>query len=169
MKVLGSLVHKIDTLNEWVGKGMVYLILTMLTIITYEVISRYAFNSPTIWANHVATMLYGTSLLMAGGYCLLHDAHLKMDLFYSRWSQRTKTIVDACAFPLLLIFCGILMWKSAGFAWQAILHHEKSIESWSYPLWPWKLTIPLAALLFIFQGIAQFIRDFKLSVTGKKL
>ena len=148
---------------------MLLFFLAMIVTMMYEVIARYAFNSPTVWGMHVSTMLYSTSLLLVGGYCLLHKRHIRMDLFYARWSDRTKAIMDSCAFPLLLAFCGILMWKSGVFAWESTLRLEKPIHAWPNPLWPWKLMVPLAAFLFILQGTSQFIRDLKLAITGKEL
>ena len=169
MRLLGSIVRKLDALSEWTGRIMLFPFLALIVTMMYEVVARYAFDAPTSWSLEVSTMLYSTSLMMAGGYCLLHKTHIKMDLFYARWSDRTKAIVDACAFPLLLIFCGILMWKSGVFAWDATLRLEQSVTAWRYPLWPWKLMIPLAAFLFILQGIGQFIRDLKFAISGKEL
>jgi len=169
MERLKTVVYKIDSLNEWIGSNVIYAFLAIVAVLTYEIISRYVFNKPTIWANHLATMLYGASLMLVGGYCLLQNSHIRMDLFYRGWSERTKAIVDICAFPLLLLFCGILLWKSATYAWIATLQQETALQVWAYPTWPWKLTIPIAALLFILQGVAQFIRNLAFITRGKKI
>ena len=169
MRLLRFIVRKIDTFSEWTGRVMLFLFLVLIVTVMYEVIARYVFDAPTNWGLEVSTMLYSTSLMMVGGYCLLHKTHIRMDLFYARWSDRTKAIVDVCAFPLLLIFCGILMWKSGVFAWDSTIRLEQSVTTWRHPIWPWKLMMPLAAFLFILQGISQFIRDLKLAISGKEL
>jgi TRAP-type mannitol/chloroaromatic compound transport system permease small subunit len=148
---------------------MAVLLFVLVGMVMFEVISRYVFNRPTIWGLEASTMVFGPFALISGAYALLHRGHVKMDIFYDRWSERTKAIIDACTFPLFLMFIGIILWKSAGYGWQSCMIREHSVTAWSPPIYLWKLTIPLAALLIAFQGIADFIRNVTLAVSGKTL
>ena len=148
---------------------MAVLLFVLVGMVMFEVISRYVFNRPTIWGLEASTMIFGPFALISGTYALLHRGHVKMDIFYERWSERRKALVDACTFPLFLMFVGILLWKSAGHGWQSFMIREHSVSAWAPPIYFWKLTIPLAALLIAFQGMADFIRNVTLAVSGKTL
>lgn len=169
MRKLGYIVHKIDTLSEWSGRGLFLLILVMIGTIMFEVVSRYLFNRPTMWSLDASTMVYGTYMIGAGAYALLHGAHIKMDLFYARWSKRTKAIVDVCTFPLFLLFGSILLWKSGIYGWQSFMRLEHAVTAWSPPIYYWKMTVPAAVLLILLQGVSKFIRDLTFAVSSKEL
>jgi len=141
----------------------------MIGTILFEVVARYAFNSPTIWSLETSTMLYATCVIGAGAYTLLHGAHVRMDAFYSRWPKRVKAIVDVCTFPTLLAFCGVLLYKASIEGWQSCVTWEHATTAWGPPIYPIKIMLTVAALLILLQGIANFIRDLTLAITGKEL
>ena len=68
-----------------------------------------------------------------------------------------------------MMFVAIILWKSASYGWQSFLIREHSVTAWSPPIYLWKLTVPLAALLLALQGIADFIRNLTFAISGKKL
>ena len=168
-KFLSQTVRKIDTLSRWSGYAMAAVLFVLVGIVMFEVISRYAFNRPTIWSLEASTMIFGPFALISGTYALLHKGHVKMDIFYERWSERRKALVDACTFPLFLMFVGAILWKSASGGWQSYMIREHSVTAWAPPIYFWKLTIPVAALLIAVQGMADFIRNVTLAVSGKTL
>ncbi len=168
MKKWSYIVHKIDALSDWSGKAISFLIYIMIGVMMFEVIARYAFDSPTIWATEMTTMLFGVFGLASGVYTHFRRAHVKMDVFYTRWPERTKAIVNACSFPLFLAICGVLLWKSGLYGWDSCVRWEHSTSAWGPPLCPLKMMIPAIAFLMILQGISQFIRDLTFAV-GKRL
>ena len=168
-KFLSRTVSRIDKVSRWSGYAMAVLLVVLVGMVMFEVISRYGFNRPTIWGLEASTMVFGPFALISGAYALLHRGHVKMDIFYERWSERTKAIVDSCTFPLFLIFVGIILWKSTSYGWQSLLIREHSVTAWGPPIYLWKMMIPLAALLLTFQGIGDFIRNLTYALSGKKL
>jgi len=162
------IVHKLDALSNWSGKVTSLLIYVIMGVIIFEVVSRYVFDSPTIWGTETATMVFGVFGLASGVYTHFCRAHVKMDVFYARWSERKKAIADACTFPLFLIFCAVFLWKSGLYAWDSCAGLEHSTTAWGPPSYPWKMTIPVIVFLMILQGISQFIRDISLAA-GKRL
>jgi len=166
---LSLIVSKIDAISEWSGKILVSLILALVGILMYEVVLRYVLNSPTVWAHETATMIYGSYTVLGGAYVLLYNEHVRVDILYARCSKRTKAILDVCTFPLLLLFCGVLLWKSTLFGWESCLILEHSVTAWSPPIYPWKMTVPVAFLLVVLQGISNFIRNLILALSGKEL
>jgi len=159
MRKLGYIVDKINALSEWSGKVLSLLILVMIGTMMCEIIARYVFNHPTMWGFEASTMICSTFMLGAGAYTLRHEAHVKMDIFYTRWSKRTRAIVDVCTFPLFFFFCSMLLWKSVVYGWQSCVRLEHATTAWGPPIYPWKMVIPLSVLLIMLQGTGKFIRD----------
>lgn len=169
MKKLSLIVSKVDVISEWSGRILVSLILAMVGILMCEVVLRYVFGSPTMWAHETATMIYGSYTILGGAYVLLYNEHVRVDILYSRFSKRTKAILDACTFPLALLFCGVLLWKSTIFGWESLSILEHSVTAWSPPIYPWKMTVPIAFLLVVLQGTSNFIRNLALAFSGREL
>jgi TRAP-type mannitol/chloroaromatic compound transport system permease small subunit len=98
-RALVGLVRVIDTFSEWCGRVFSWLIIPLVFGATYEVIARYVFNRPTIWAYDLSYMLYGAHFMLGAGYTLLKGGHIRTDIFYQNWSPRTQGRVDALLYP----------------------------------------------------------------------
>jgi TRAP-type mannitol/chloroaromatic compound transport system permease small subunit len=165
------IVGVIDTLSEWSGRIFAWLIIPLVAGLTYEVLARYLFNAPTIWAYDLAYMLYGAHFMLGAGYTLLKGGHIRTDIFYQSWSPRTQGKVDALLY-LLLFFPGMLFffWMGGQEFWQAWSIGERSDASpWRPVLYPLKATLPLGALLLLVQGVSEFIKSGHLALRGRPL
>ncbi len=159
---LDKLFKFVDRLSEWTGKVTSYLVLLLTGAISYEVICRYVFNAPTLWAQEVSTYLYGSFFMLGGAYVMLKDNHVRVDIFYSRISYRAKALVDIITFPIFFfLFVGILVWEGSKMAiWSwSIWEHTQS--PWSPPIYPLKTVIPVASLLLLLQGVKKFIQSIQ--------
>ena len=168
---LKRLAGVIDTLSEWSGRIFAWLIIPLVASLTYEVLARYVFAAPTIWAYDLSYMLYGAHFMLGAGYTLLKGGHIRTDIFYQNWSPRTQGRIDALLY-LLLFFPGMIFffWMGAQEGVHSLLIGEKSDASpWRPILWPLKLCIPVAAILLLIQGIAELIRSSHLALRGRPL
>ena len=100
---------KIDQFTLWVGKFVGWMLIPMILSLAYEVVARYAFGKPTIWAYDMTFMLYGSFFMLGASYTLRKKGHIRTDMFYERWSPRKQAYVDlACYvlffYPLVLVF-----------------------------------------------------------------
>lgn len=159
----------IDFVSEWSGRLVSILIFFILGILLLEVALRFLFNAPTIWAHELSMHLFGAYSVIAGAYVLLHHQHVKIDIIYLRFSLRTRAIIDSFTYLVFFLFIIILFRYGLLYAWRAVeIGQTVSPSPWASPLWPTKMTIPLAALLMLAQGLAHFIRSLKTAVTGKR-
>ncbi len=161
----------IDTISIWSGKAVSLLIFPMVFSLVYEVVARYFFNAPTIWANDVATMLYGAFYMIGSAYALQRQQHIRTDFIYEKWSTRTKGIVDSILY-IFLFFpgMGIFLWIGWGYAAKSVNLHECIVSSpWMPYIWPLKLCIPLATLLLLLQGVSELIKSLYAASTGVDL
>lgn len=162
------LLKTIDAINDWVGKVISFLIVAVVFILVYETVARYAFNAPTTWAHHISWNLTGPFFLLGGAYGLLKKGHVNMDVVYNRFPLRMRAIIDLFTATLFFLFCGMLLWLGIEYAWGSLKGLENSGPPLYFPLYPVKLTLPIAAFLLLLQGSAKFIRDLIAAVTGQK-
>jgi TRAP-type mannitol/chloroaromatic compound transport system permease small subunit len=155
------LITTIDTFTDWTGKAVAWLAaLPLMFVVVYEVISRYFFNDPTIWAFDISYMLYGSLFMLGAAYALLHQGHIRTDMFYSKWSPRTQGLVDASLY-LLIFFPGLLFFLLAG--WQKVVHswsiaETSELSPWRPILYPFRAVIPVAVGMLLLQGISEFVK-----------
>ena len=168
MSILHALLGSIDAINDWFGRVLSYFLFAFFALLLMEVILRYFFNSPTVWGNELAQLLFGAYAVVGGGYILRTGGHVNVDIIYARFSTRTKALLDIITSVLFFLFCGMLLVYGGSLAWDSLSRFEHSQSAWNPPLYPAKMMIPLAALLLILQGLAKLIRDFMI-LFGKEI
>ena len=146
----------IDAVSTATGWLAGWLIVPMTLAVAYEVVARYSFNAPTKWAYDVTYMLYGAQFMLAAAYTLLKGGHIRTDVFYERWSARTRATIDAVSY-LLFFFPGLLfvMYAGAVEAGQAWRIGERTAVG---PMYPFKAIIPVTAALLLLQGVSELIK-----------
>ena len=159
MSFLKAFLKFINAVNDQVGNLLSYFLFFFFALLFMEVILRYFFNSPTVWANELAQLLFGAYAILAGGYILRTGGHVNVDILYSRLSIKSKAALDIFTSILFFLFCGMLLIYGGSLAWDSLARFEHSQSAWNPPLYPAKLMIPLAALLLLLQGLAKLIRD----------
>lgn len=160
MSPLNYYCRVIDTINQWLGKGVSFLLIPLVLVIVYEVIARYGFGAPTIFAHETGLFIYAFSGLLGGGYVLLHGGHVKMDVVYGGLPPRIKAILDLITVPLFFFFCAGLIWGGYEMAHFSVQMGERTASIWHPPLYPLRIAFVVATILLLLQGVAKFIRDF---------
>ena len=79
-----------DTLSTSMGKAFSWCIVILMGGTVYEVVMAYVFNAPTLWNFDFSMQMYGAILMMSGAYCLATEAHVRGDVIYRLFSQRTQ-------------------------------------------------------------------------------
>jgi TRAP-type mannitol/chloroaromatic compound transport system permease small subunit len=151
----------IDGINDTIGSMVAFLAIPMMLAVVYEVIARYIFNSPTIWSMEINQHLLCAYTALAGGYALLHKAHVSVDILYERFPLNIRVFVNFITSIMGFIFLYILFVKSLDIAIEAWKYKEQSDSLFAPYLFPVKVTIPIGALLFAFQLLAKLIRDIE--------
>lgn len=153
-------IGRLDQVGIWSGKLFAWLILPMVGALVYEVVARYAFQKPTMWAYDITFMLYGAHFMLGAAYTLQKGAHIRTDFFYRMWSERSQATVDliiylVCFFPGV----GFFLWVSIGFFWKSWEQGERIATSpWLPIVYPFKAVIPLTAALLLVQGMSEVLK-----------
>lgn len=162
-------IHWIDTFGEWVGRIVAWMVLPLVLGATYEVVVRYAFNSPTIWAYDLSYMLYGGHFMLGAGYALLKGAHIRTDIFYAKWSARRQGALDAALY-ILFFFPGMYFfflsgWDSAYNSW--LIREVSDATPWRPVVYPLKMAVPVAAILLMIQGVSELLKSLHAALWGR--
>ena len=166
-----SFIHAIEDLNIWVGRAFGWCILILTLSVAYEVFVRYVLNAPTVWVFDMMVQMYGALFLMAGPYALAQDTHVRADVIYRFWPVRWQGRIDLFLY-MVFFFPGML--ALAWFGWEIAMDSWRYHEvSWNSPariqIYFFKTLIPIAAGLFILQGIAECMRCYLAIKTNKWL
>lgn len=140
--------------------------LVVVLVGSVEVIGRDLFNSPTHWAWELNDMLLCLYIILAGGYTILVDGHVRMDIFYAKFSSRAKALVDLVLSFLFFAFVVVLLWYLSKLGWHSLLLREHATTIWHPPLYPIKLLLVVGILLVLLQGVATFIRNLSIVIKG---
>lgn len=156
-----ALVDAVSTAAGWLAG---WLIVPMTVAVAYEVAARYAFNAPTRWAYDLTYMLYGAQFMLAASYTLLKGGHIRTDVFYERWSAKTRATIDAVSY-VFFFFPGTLFILYAGAveARQAWMIGERAGR---FPMYAFKTVIPVTAALLMLQGLSELIKCMRVIRRG---
>ena len=169
MSFLRSFTRTIDNFTDRSGKVSSILIVGMIFSLVFEVVMRYVFDKPTMWAHETSQYFFGAHFMMAGAYALRHNAHVNVEILYDRFSPRTKAIIAVITSLFFFLFCGLLFWNGWELAWDSLLNLERSQTPWGPPVYPAKLMIPIGGIAILLQGFAKFIRDAAFAISGKEM
>jgi len=149
----------IDAINEFVGRWLAWLILVAVLISAGNAVVRKAFDTSSNAWLEIQWYLFAAVFLLAAGYTLLRQEHVRIDVVLGRFSKRTQIKVEAvCLAVFLFPFCieviG-LVWPLVVRAWQT---GEMSSNSGGLIRWPVFALVPVGFALLMLQGVSEFIK-----------
>jgi TRAP-type mannitol/chloroaromatic compound transport system permease small subunit len=159
MHALIAISRTIDAANECVGRAVLWLVLVATLISAGNALSRYALNlSSNAWLE-IQWYLFAALFLLAAGYTLRHNGHVRIDVLYGRLGPRAQAWVDVAGGALFLLpFCVLMLWLSwPGFT-ESLASGERSPDAGGLLRWPVRLTLPLGFALLALQGLSEIIK-----------
>jgi TRAP-type mannitol/chloroaromatic compound transport system permease small subunit len=162
VNALVAFVNLVDWLNERIGRGVAWLTLLMVLITFVVVILRYVYAIGWVWLQESYVWLHGIVFMLGAGYTLLHNGHVRVDIFYRPSSARYKAIIDFFGSLLLLLpLVVVVVMVSYGYVIDSWMRLEQSREAGGLPaLFLLKSVILLFCLLIGLQGLALAARSF---------
>lgn len=154
-----AFVHFVDRLNRYVGLVAMYMVFAMIAVLLYSAIAKNFV--PPLWTLDFAQFLMVAYFLLGGGYTMQMDtnAHVRMDLLYSRWSPRTRAAVDSVTVLFLTFYLGVLLYGGIRSTAYALQYGEKGFSAWAPPMAPIKIVMTIGIFLMLLQAIATFFKN----------
>lgn len=151
----------LDRVSIVISRVLMLMVAVIVVIIFYEVIMRYLFQRPTIWANEMSLWLGGLIYLFSGMYVMQQRAHIRIFILYDvcpRWLQRAFDVVSTvfiCVFAFAVVYGGfteakqkLMRWETFGTAW------DPPIPATMKPL------VLVVVILIAVQAVANLIADW---------
>lgn len=143
-----------------VAKLAAWLILPMTASLVYEVVARYIFQSPTIWAYDTTYMMAGALFMLGSSYALRNGSHVRADFLLNSLRPRWQALMDVVLYAVVY-FPAIAMFFSASltFTMQSWQQQETYPQSpWMPIIYPLKTVMPTTLLLLLVQGVAELLK-----------
>jgi TRAP-type mannitol/chloroaromatic compound transport system permease small subunit len=159
MNALLALARTIDAVNERIGRLVLWLVLATTLVSGGNALARYALGrSSNAWLE-LQWYLFAAIFLLAAGYTLKHNGHVRVDVLYGRLGARTRAWIDLLGAALFLLpFCALMAWLAwPGFA-ESFASGERSPDAGGLLRWPVRLLIPLGFALLGLQGVAEAVK-----------
>jgi len=164
---LRAIANKLDRFAERTGRFIAWLTLGMVVITFTVVVLRYLFHSGSIALQESITYLHATLFMLGAAWTLKQDGHVRVDIFYSKQSRRTRAWIDLTG-TLLLLFpvCGFILFSSLDYVAASWSVQEGSQEAGGLDaVFLLKTAIPVMAVLLMLQGCAIILNNI-LIITG---
>ena len=155
-----GVIEQIERVTCAFGRVGAVLILMLILAMSYEVVMRYAFNAPTMWAYEVAAMLMGTSFLVTIAYAMVTESHVRVDFLYARVGLRRQALIDLAGYLIFLLPLALwLTWGLWNYLVQAYASGETTGQSaWNPVVWPFRVAYVVGFVLLSLQIVAEILR-----------
>jgi len=156
MEAIKTLTRWIDTINEWVGRGVAWVTLGLVLVVFVDVVMRYLFNKSYVFTQELEWHLFGFIFLIGAGYTLLHDGHVRVDIIYQRLGIKGRAWTNLLGVILFLIpGCLMVISTSWQFATNSFSMLEGSPDPGGIPFrFIIKGCIPVGFTLLLLQGFS---------------
>ena len=161
MNGLAAVSRAIDRFSEYIGRGAAWFALTMVLLQFVVVVMRYVFGLGSILMQEGVIYLHAALFLCGARYTLMHDGHVRVDIFYRGASPKRKALVDLLG-TLLFLFpvCVAIAWASFPYVEQSWGALESSKETSGIPaVFALKSLILVFAALMALQGVSLALRS----------
>ncbi|MBL8522162.1 MAG: TRAP transporter small permease subunit [Betaproteobacteria bacterium] len=159
MQALLKLSRAIDAITEIIGRWTYWLTLVAVLVSSGNALIRYAFNTSSNKWLELQWYLFSAVFLLCGGYALLHNSHVRIDVIYSRFKRRTQLYIDVFGTLFFLLPMAVLiMYLSWPVFMNAFNTDEVSSNAGGLIVWPARLLLPVGFFLLTVQGLSELIK-----------
>jgi len=153
----------IDRSNDFMGRCMATLTLAMVLVTVVIVVLRYGFSIGFIWMQESVRFMHGFVFLLCAAYTLLHNGHVRVDVFYLKMTPKKKAMVDIFGTVFFLIpVCSVIMIYSWDYILNSWREMEGSLEERGlHAVFLLKTCIWIFAISMILQGLSLIIRSLR--------
>jgi len=150
MSGLKKIANAIDLINDWIGRSLAWLTLGMVLMTFVVVLMRYVFGLGSTIMQESVVYMHAIVFMGVAGYALVHNGHVRCDIFYGAASPRAKAIIDIIGTLVFLVpTCILIIWVSWPYAKASWAVLEGSPEG--------RMGIPavflLKSLIVLFAGL----------------
>lgn len=167
-KAITLYVRYVDYISEKFGRMAMYSVIVMIAVMLLNAFTRNVLNIPLSWCVEMAQFLLAGYYIVGGAYSMQLDDHVRMDLLYSRYSDKTKARIDVFTSGFLIFYLCTLLFGSISSTIYAIETGQRKFSMWNPSMIPIKLIMVGGIILILLQAISMFFKDYA-KATDRKL
>jgi len=163
-------IQLIDSINERIGNAIAWLTLLLVLVVCFDVVTRYVFKFSSVGVQELEWHLFAVIFLMGAAYTLKHEKHVRVDIIFSRLTEKKQALINLIGAGLFLIpFCLLMINSSIDFVWNSFIIGESSPDPGGLPArFILKAVLPVSFVFILLQGISVFFKSI-LILTGKSM
>ena len=163
-KFIISYVKYVDYASTKFGRFSMYLIFLMIGTLLLGAITRNILNFPLSWTVEMAQFTITAYYILGGPYSMQMDDHVRMDLIYGLYSDKTKARIDVFTNIFLLVYLIVLLIGAISSTQYAIEYGQRKFSQWNPSMIPIKIIMTFGIFLMILQTISTFFKDLAKSM-----
>lgn len=151
-----------DRTSDIIGHICGFLMILMTLNVFYDVVARYFFKTGSIGMQELEWHFFSLVILFGISYALKADAHVRVDVFYERFSPKNKALINTIGGLIFLLpLCILIATGSTEFVLESYRSGEGSGDPGGLPYrWIIKSMIPISFYLLVFIGIGFILKNF---------
>lgn len=152
-------VRYVDYVSEKFGRLMMYMVFVMIGTLLLNAITRNVINIPLSWCVEMAQFTMAAYYIVGGAYSMQLDDHVRMDLFYDRYSEKTKAKIDVATNFFMVFYLVCLLIGSISSTLYAIEYGQRKFSQWNPSMIPIKVIMVFGIVLMLLQAVSILFKD----------
>ncbi|WP_299938497.1 TRAP transporter small permease subunit [uncultured Pelagimonas sp.] len=135
-------------------------IFALIIAMLYEVVARYVFGAPTLWAFDISYMLNGSVFLLGAAFSLREDAHVRIDFLSQKFPVRMQQLLNGLIYLLIMApIAFAFAWVAGSKAAKAFSNGEvEAVSPWAPLVWPFYAVIAIGLWAFALQFVIEALK-----------
>ncbi|WP_041375595.1 TRAP transporter small permease subunit [Polymorphum gilvum] len=155
--ICGPICALITRVNRGLFLFAAATIFAVVPMLLYEVVARYAFNAPTVWAMEASTLVFGPHFMLAGPYLLHLKGHVAVDIFSEKLKGVPRLVSEIFTQAVIAVFAAVLAVVSWPLAMNSYGMAETTFSAWNPPIWWLKFVVPFAFAMLCAQALVEAV------------
>lgn len=159
-----KIINSLDWIGEKTGALVSWVAVLLAVLVGLDVVMRYVFQFTFIWMIETEIYLFGMLFLIGSAYTFKHGKHVRVDVFYTRFSEKGKAWIDLLGGVFLLIpWCYVVIVSSWYYGLSSFMINEGSPQPGGLPaLYVLKFCITLGFVFLLLQGISEMLKSIQI-------
>lgn len=145
-------------LTDWLGDLSAWLFFATGAMLTWEVLARYVFASPTIWAAEISQMFLIWGMYLALPRTIMRRENISIEVVHERLPAWARKACDFIALAFMIFFCVVVLWYGWDIAWDSFERGRSTGTMLNIPNWWTEMVIPLGFGLSLLACLAGLLR-----------
>ena len=153
----------IDDITRYIAYLTAFILALLVLLVIFDATSRYLFSEGSTALQELEWHFFDVVILMSIAYTLRNNAHVRVDIFYEKFSPKTKALVHILSFVFFVLpLAGLIIYIGVGYVEMSYVQHEASSNPGGLPhRWIVKSLMPLAFVLLFLQAFKELVSDIK--------